>query len=262
MGKSVFVDGTVLATQGNLYTRNIFAGCEGVPFDCEYIKPEGEIWEVTEDTGSIFDTYYVRGDVVATGSIEAGDIYAFKNIYEFTVRDYREDCRRLKAIMELDIPHDKQNLFYQQQFASSFSLLENFLCCTFFRETCDREDAYHRVWNARLLDRHIKKECREVANGPDCLKKELLYIDAVNQVMYHNAGRVRELFREAFHIDVDLTSLETGLAKRHDIVHRFGHDKMGGKVMVTKEDVLSLLTEIDSIVEKTAEQILALTSSE
>ena len=90
MGKKIYIDGSVVATTGNLYTRDIYCLCDNMPDNSVYYKPENGVWNVTENTGSIFDTYYVSGGVTALG-MEKGDIYAFKSIYEFTVQDYRKE---------------------------------------------------------------------------------------------------------------------------------------------------------------------------
>lgn len=204
----------------------------------------------------MFDTYFVRGDVVAT-DLEKGNVYAFKSIYELTIRDYQADWIKLRSMLDLDIPIEKQNLFWQQQLVSAFSLLENFLSCTFLRETCDREDAYHRVWASGCLDKHIKGSVQKaIKNGPDCIQKELLYIEAVNRIIYHNPAHVRNIFKDAFGIDVQLESLGSELQKRHDIVHRFGYNKSAEQVLVTKEEVHSLLESIKNNTKDISERVL------
>lgn len=221
--------------------------------------PEGGTLWITQNTGSIFDTYYVNGEVTASGN-EVGDVFAFGNIYEFTVRDYNESMSRLRGLLEVVVPSEYQQLFYQQQFASCISLLESFLSSTFIRETCDKEDAYQRVWKSGCLIRRIKRDQRSIANGPDCLQKELLYIELVKQLIYHNIKDVRQLFLTAFGIDVDLMPLDEDILRRHDIVHRFGFNKKGEPDLIKYDDVITLQANIDGIVHSVADQILRLPS--
>lgn len=262
MAKKYYINGNLIASPGSLYAREVSAGESVPPAEAKVIVPEGgELW-LTKDTGSIFDTYYVNGEATAGGG-ENGDIYAFKNLYEFTVRDYNESMRRLRGLLDVVVPSEYQLLFCQQQFASCFSLLESFLSSTLIRETCDREDAYHRVWDSGSLNRTKKDDQQKViAKGPDCLEKELLYIELANQLIYHNKFFVRDLFREAFDIDVDLSLLGDELQKRHDIVHRNGFSKKGEPVLVSYDDVNALLAKIDAIVQHVIEQITQLPSSE
>lgn len=262
MAKKYFIDGNLIASSGSLYARDVSAGEPVPPIGADVIVLEGgELW-LKKDTGSIFDTYYVNGEVTASGG-ENGDIYAFKDIYEFTVREYREGMSRLRGLLEVTVPSDYHLLFYQQQFASCFSLLESFLNSTLIRETCDREDAYRRVWDSGCLNRTKKDDQQKViAKGPDCLEKELLYIELANQLIYHNPKHVRQLFQTAFGIEVDLSSLEEYIERRHDIVHRNGFSKKGEPVLVSYDDVNALLAKIDAIVQHIIEQITQLPSSD
>lgn len=262
MAKKYYINGNLIASPGSLYARDVSAGESAPPTDAEVIMPDGgELW-LTKDTGSIFDTYYVNGDVAVAGGVN-GDVYAFKDIYEFTIREYNEGVSRLRGLLEVAVPSEYQQLFYQQQFASCFSLLESFLSSTLIRETCDREDAYHRVWESECLNR-VKRggQQKSIAKGTDCLEKELLYIELTNQLICHNPKHVRQLFQTAFGIDVDLSSLEEDIERRHNIVHRNGFSKKGEPILVTHDDVNALLAKIDAIVQNVIEQITQLTSSE
>ena len=91
-------------------------------------------------------------------------------------------------------------------------------------------------------------------------QKELLYIEAVNRIIYHNPAHVRNIFYEAFGIDVLLDSLGVELQKRHNIVHRFGYNKSAEQIIVTKEEVHSLLTSIDTITRDLSERVLLLST--
>lgn len=114
MAKRIYIDGNVIATTGNLYTRNITAGAHFPSAGAEVIVPEGGTLWITQNTGSIFDTYYVNGEVTASGN-EVGDVFAFGNIYEFTVRDYNERMSRLRGLLEVVVPSEYQQLFYQRR---------------------------------------------------------------------------------------------------------------------------------------------------
>lgn len=154
-----------------------------------------------------------------------------------------------------------RQLFLQQQLISVFSLMERFLSCSFVRQTCDREDSYHKVLASGLLQKRFTKE-KKVLNGPDCLTKELLYIEVTNKVIYHKTKVVRSLFKEAFDIDVDLTPIEALIDTRNHIVHRFGHDQYGRMVNVSERCVSDLIETVNIIVRDLAEKIIALPQSE
>ena len=151
MGKLIYIDGGLVATTGDLYARNIVARCSCQPDNSEKITVNGDYYEIKEDTGSVFDTYYVRDFVTAGGSlgVSKGAICAFADIYEFTVRDYDKGLKLLKSMLNCIPEGEQMNLYLQQQYASVFSLLEHFLSCSFIRQTC--ELANRKFMNAGAL---------------------------------------------------------------------------------------------------------------
>ena len=258
MGKSIYVEGALLAKTGDLYSHNVIAGGAPHPVDAEVITPRNGVLEITNDSGSIFNTYYVRDWVTAGGiwGLSKGAICAFADIYEFTIRDYVEGLRLIEKMLD-NIPTDsRKNLYLQQQFASVFSLMEKFLSFTFVRQTCDNEDSYRKVLGSGLLQQLFTKD-KAILNGPDGLDKELKYIELANRVVYHNHRAVKALFNEAFGIEVDLSPLEAALDVRNDIMHRFGHTKWGADVVISLEEVQALIQAVDGIVNYTAKQIVA-----
>lgn len=257
MGKNIYINGALFASTGDLYSHNIISGGTFHPDDAVVIDPPNGVLEITKDTGSIFDTYYVRKWVTAGGilGLSKGAICAFADIYEFTIRDYVNGLKMIESMLD-DIPVDaRRNLYLQQQFASVFSLMENFLSFTFVRQTCDNEDSYRRVLASGLLQQ--KYGNKTILNGPDCLEKELKYIELASKVVYHNQKAVRDLFNVGFGIDVDLGPLDKALRIRNDIMHRFGYTESGSKVVVALEEIHSLIKTVDGIVNNTAKQILA-----
>ena len=261
MGKLIYIDGGLVATTGDLYARNIVARCSCQPDNSEKITVNGDYYEIKEDTGSVFDTYYVRDFVTAGGSlgVSKGAICAFADIYEFTVRDYDKGLKLLKSMLNCIPEGEQMNLYLQQQYASVFSLLEHFLSCSFIRQTCDREESYHRVLSMGLLQQRFGN--KSILNGPDCLEKELLFIELANKIVYHRPGDVYVLFEAAFGIRVDLSPLKRQLIIRNDIMHRFGHTKRRHGVILSAATVWELIEVVDQIVRNTANQILALPPS-
>ncbi len=261
MGKSYFVNGDLIATTGNLYARDISAGGKWHPSDSIIITPATGVFEITNDLGSIFDTYYVSGNVSASGIMAGGSegkgiIRGFRDVYAFTLNDYERGLSSIRDMLSMAVLESRKQLFLQQQFSSVFSLMEHFLSCSFIRQTCDREDSYHEVLKSGLLQK--KYGSKQVLNGPDCLEKELLFIELANKIVFHNQKAVKDLFTAAFGIDVDLTPLEGALNIRNDIIHRFGNTVTGSKVVITYEVINSLIATIDDLVHSTAKQITSL----
>lgn len=262
MVKNYYIDGGVIAKTGNMYSRDIYVGVESCPEGACVITPPEGILEIKEDCGSIFNTYHVKSFVTASG-IENGNIFAFKDLYQFTIDSYDLNKERLSRLL-LHYPEDTQlrQLFYQQQYAHVFSLLEHFLSDTFVRQTCDREESFHRVLDSGiLLSKNIihGKANKEIINGRDCLQKELLYINTIeNHILYHKFDLITELFDIAFNITVDFDCLKGALEIRNDIIHRFGYSTKGVERSFSKEDVEILMKTVDDCVKDIAKQVAIL----
>lgn len=198
----VYVDGdlTVTAT-GTLYTWSISAGSSNFSDNARIITPTNGVLKITDVEGSIFDTYYVRGGVAASGIVVGGVEQMCYN-YKFTNYDYEKGKSLiydlLNHIRESELEEDKKILLYQQQFTSIISLMEHFLSCSFVGHICNHEESYHSVLQSGLLHQYCKD--KKTLNGPDCIKKELLFIDQANTIVYHNQHKVKKLFEAAFGI--------------------------------------------------------------
>lgn len=263
MGKVYYINGGVFASTGNLFTRNIFALDPICPEGAITITPPNGILEITENSGSIFDTYHVKDFVTASG-IKVGNIFAFKDIYDYTIESYRHH-RELLYQLFLNPPKEEQlrSVFYQQQYAHLFSLLELFLSNTFVKQTCDNEESYRRVLNSMILTSAniVRNSNKKILSGKDCLQKELLYIESIqNHIVYHRFKLISELFHIAFDIDIDFSDLSDPLNIRNDIIHRFGHSTKGADIKITEADVMSLFCIIDNHVYDIIKQLSLIAS--
>jgi len=260
----VYVDGDLTVTTGTLYTRNISARSGNFSDNAIIITPPDGVWNITEDTGSIFDTYYVRGDISVTGII-VGDVVPYLYKHKFTVLDYEKGKNQIHYILnhikDSELEEEYKDLLYQQEYASVISLMEHYLSCSFVGTICNHKESYHRVLRSGFLQKRFTRD-KAVLNGPDCIDKELLFVELAKRIVFHNQKNVKELFEVAFGINVDLRPLEIQLNIRNDITHRFGYTDsiLGGKVKITYDDVKSLISAVDTIVHDTQSQLPLLPS--
>lgn len=258
MGKVYYIEGGLIATTGNLYTKDVYSGVTDCPNDAIIITPNNAILEITKDEGSIFDIYYVKSGVVSSGN---GDIYSFKDIYQFTIDSYNRDKQSLLRLLS-DPPADLQlrRIFYQQQYAYVFSLMERFMSDTFVRQTCDNEESYHRVLDSGILlsmNNIVRNKVnKNIITGKDCLSKELLYISTIQKcIVYHRLSLVHDLFSIAFNIEADFDELKDSLEIRHDIIHRFGRSIKGVERSISEADIQNLIDKVDRCVNSISSQM-------
>ena len=251
MKKAIYIDGNLLVKKG------VFHGLNFIMYSGDKNKEEYDdiiscnkdgIYEVTEDGGSMFTTYYVKGGITTYGG-NGSTIVWFKKEHEQTFSKYKDIQRKILLLLEeAIIPEDCKNYFYQQQYISLFANLEYFLYGTFIWETCQCYESYDKVLKAHLSFLEYK-EAKHILRGEHCILQEMTFVEQAKHAVYHNTNQVSKLYENAFGITIDLDSFKKERDIRHDIVHRAGYTINGFFVQITKKDVIALKDKIDKLVE-------------
>jgi hypothetical protein len=72
----------------------------------------------------------------------------------------------------------------------------------------------------------------------------------LQNLVWHRWSKVAAIFKHALSVQLpDTRRFEQPLIKRHDIVHRSGHDKDGAPVTVTSEEIIDLCVEVQKFAE-------------
>lgn len=250
MNNSFYIDGNLLVKNGIFHALNVIMySDEKFKRNCDVIIScnENGVYEITENSGSMFATYYVKGGITIYGENES-NILCFKKEYEQTFSKYKEiQSKIFQLIEETVIPEDCENYFYQQQFISLIGNLEYFLYGIFMWETCQSFESYRKV--LPVLSKNVRnEEIQHILKGEHCNLQEITFIQQIKSIIYHNVTKVKNIYKSSLGIDVDLGILRNEINIRHDIVHRVGYTKEGFLVQITKEDVISLNNKIDCLV--------------
>lgn len=240
MADKYFIPGTVIITNGVFYARDIIVYASKNEMNAKELKVDDDgLFKVDRDYGSIFAEYYISGDFTLYG----GNSYCAVDEHCYTYKQYRECIEQIKRLLnESIIPDELQNLFYQQQYISVFGALECFLYNTFMRQVCNNRDAYKKVITTPgCLGKNIFM-------GKNELEKEKKFIERAKGIVYHRLLDVKLLFETAFNFNLDLNNIIDKVDTRHHLVHRMGYTKSNNKVYITHEQVISLINEVDLIV--------------
>lgn len=251
MENLIYINGSVVVEQGVFYAKNIaMYASDEFKAGAKIITPPNGVLRISEDYGSLFTCYYVKSGITMYGFEGSGiTIFAPPNKTEY--ESYKEHMANInKLIEEAVVPQEVENLFLQQQYISAFSVLEYFLFNTFMRHVCNNYNTYIKVLSSQLRCLEYGKEITDILRGIHDLKQEKIFIQQAKEVVYHNTKQISALFSVAFGISVDLNILNSHINTRNDIVHRFGHTKKGDNIYVRKDNVLSLITKIDVLVQK------------
>ena len=115
-------------------------------------------------------------------------------------------------------------------------------------KTCQCYESYDKVLKAHLSFLEYK-EAKDILRGEHSILQEMTFVEQVKHIVYHNSCKVKDIFKAAFNIDVDLNVLKKEIDIRHNIVHRAGYTTEDSHITITKEDVLALNDKIDKLVE-------------
>ena len=81
----------------------------------------------------------------------------------------------------------------------------------------------------------------------------------MREIIYHKLDVVKNLYKSTFNIDLgNIGTLMKAIQKRHDIVHRNGHDKNGNVVEITKGDVQQLILDVSNFINHIENEFLRL----
>ena len=80
-------------------------------------------------------------------------------------------------------------------------------------------------------------------NLKDTVKGEL------RGLMYHNLSKIKPIFKDSMGIDFgEIEELCKAVLVRHDIVHRNGKTKDGKDIIITKEDIEKLASQVNNFI--------------
>ena len=258
MSKRIYIDGNFSLKSGVFYCLGFCMHVNEKFKETadEYISSNEEgTYEVKEDSGSMFNTYYVKGDITMYGE-NGSTIVFFKNEHECTYDKYKKIQEQIIQLLEEAIvPQNCRNFFYQQQYISLFANLEYFLYNTFMWEVCQCYESYEKV--LPILINYVRdKGIKLILKGEHNILQEKTFVEQIKYVTYHNTTLVEKIYKAAFDIDVDLIDIEDELKIRHDIVHRAGYRKDDdAPIEITKKDVLALNVKINRLTDGLTQKI-------
>lgn len=259
MGKKVYIDGNFLLKSGVFYGLNftLYADEKSKDLADEIVTCNDEgVFEVIEDGGSMFTTYFVKGGITMYGGNGSGVVF-FRKEHEHTYVKYKEiQTKIIQLLEEAIVPEDCKNYFYQQQYVSLLANLEYFLYGTFMWETCQCYESYKKIIDLFATDKFkFNKRIKLIFSGEHNILQETTFLEQTKYIIYHNKEQVKTIFDTAFNINVDLSVLDYEIGMRQNIVHRAGYTTGYLPIQITKENVIALNNKIETLVEQITKDI-------
>lgn len=172
---------------------------------------------------------------------DISDILEIDNTFAVLQRD----IFNLQKLMDVQLNNKElKDIFYRQVFSGAITCLEDYLSNTLIKNVLD---------NDVFLRNFVKKYqpfSKQQFNFSDIFEKfenvnNTVKNTLINNIMYHNLKAIKPIYEQTFDISVpDIGNLVKAVIKRHDFVHRNGKDKNGNVVIISSDDVHSLLQEV------------------
>lgn len=242
--KKIYIDGNVLVTRGGrFYAKDFCVFSNASNFD-EVVRCKTGLLKIQKNYGSIFDEYYIKGDLAVTD----GECIAFKDKLDYYYKIYQDKILCIKRLLEINnLSSDEYNLLMQQQYISAIGSLEYLLYIIIMKSVSNDKSLYNVVVNFMLPKVEQNTSLTKLLKGIDCLDKEISVIRYVDNIVYHRIDIVSDLYEKLFKVNLNLKNLSGHITMRHDLVHRIGYKTNGEKIILRKEDVYELIKEIDSV---------------
>lgn len=208
-----------------------------VVLHCGYGGGDGEIDDIDDDDLVCVDEHFPDEDW------EDIDEEFYNNFIDPHVKDLSESLNHIEML-----PDSTKRIIYRNFYANVISCMEAYLSDTAIKKIM-QNDVYKR--NFVKSSPHFKDLSVKASNiyefYADLDKAILLQL---REIIYHKLGIIKPMYKSTFGVDIgDVRDLMDAVQKRHDIVHRNGHDKDGKDVEISKEDVVKLITDVSNFIQ-------------
>jgi hypothetical protein len=161
----------------------------------------------------------------------------------------RERLQQSQQVLTLQGSAEAMGLAQKLVFGSVIGALETFLYETAYYWVETDEKALRALVAGLPAFREEKISLADVFDRHEKIKDHTK--GYLQNLVWHRWDRVAPIFRHALSIRLPSTRhFEAPLLKRHDIVHRSGHDKNGILVAVTVEEIIELCSKIETFAEE------------
>lgn len=135
----------------------------------------------------------------------------------------------------------------RQLYAGAITSMEAYLSSTLLKAVLVSNESKRRFVEKYLpyRDEHIAFSC--IFEQMD--KIDITIQETLRGLMYHNLGKIKPIYKDVLDVDLgDIGSIMKAVQIRHDIIHRSGRDKDGNLHNIKKEDVITLVEDVSSLI--------------
>lgn len=245
--KIIFVNGNILINTPKFHYKEITAYAEPITNADEYINDDIEYNE--SNPQSIFNEYYASGGIAA---YESGIEYLFRTIDD-VYSNFIDKIGDIKEVIAFDKPNSKiEGIINRLSYVSIVAAMETFMCDTLLVFVVNNEDMYNKAicyFQENSSDSEQEK-IQKFKKDKKITELEQFVIEKIMHEAFSNIPIIKKIFKAIAGKSVQNTNgiMNNILLTRHLIAHKNGRKKDGEYIVVTIDDLETVINNISSFV--------------
>jgi uncharacterized protein (UPF0332 family) len=196
------------------------------------------VWAPTEKPGD-YDEYLVD------------DIAKITEFYH----NFSSGILDIEGLLQTEVSGPVENCFYRLLFVNVITAMETYLSDAFINSVIPEAQLIRRFVEYSPEFKSEKLSMSKVYKAAEEIEQRAK--SHLADVVWHNLSRVKSMYRNVLGVAFpeDIGNLTRAILKRHDIVHRNGMSKLGEEILITREDVTSLIQQVENFVQTVDQEL-------
>lgn len=179
-------------------------------------------------------------------SISSGNKY-----YE----SFNISINHIQAISEIYMSSDAKQHLLGILYVNVITAVEAYLSDAFIANVFDDASALRRFVETNPVFKNKSFNLSELFIKHDSIDQEVK--GYLLGLMWHNIQKIKPMYKATLDVNfpADLSYIFKAISKRHDLVHRGGKNKAGEGIVITGEDLQSLILEVTNFIDMLNSQL-------
>ena len=154
----------------------------------------------------------------------------------------------IKVLEEIDgLDEAMKSYLYRLLYANLITCMEEYLSDTLIKNVTENDEYLRKFTETYKPFKNRSFAVNDIFNQMDNLKDTVK--GELRGLMYHNLSKIKPIFKDSMGIDFgEIEELCKAVLVRHDIVHRNGKTKDGKDIIITKEDIEKLASQVNNFI--------------
>lgn len=153
----------------------------------------------------------------------------------------------IEKLLTTEVDGAVSHCFYRLLFVNVITALETYLSDAFINTVVPNNELMRQFIETTPEFQTEKVSLADVFKAVEQIEQRARSYLA--DIVWHNLERVKPMYRDTLGVEFpkDIGTIFKAVIKRHDIVHRNGKTKAGTEILISKQDVLDLIAEVEKL---------------